>query len=102
MALGFAKLPPREDADACWRLHSWTDGQRDELGRLAAEPASILATTAQDASTVEVRDVAKRSKKHHAEASATSREPEADPPAKLKRKDYERELRRLHGELVAM
>ena len=24
------------------------------------------------------------------------------PPAKLKRKDYERELRRLHGELVAM
>ena len=26
----------------------------------------------------------------------------ADPPAKLKRKGYERELRRLHGELVAM
>ena len=27
---------------------------------------------------------------------------EADPPPKLKRKTYERELRRLHGELVAM
>jgi polyphosphate kinase 2 (PPK2 family) len=26
----------------------------------------------------------------------------ADPPAKLKRKQYEREMRRLHGELVAM
>jgi polyphosphate kinase len=48
--------------------------------------------------------VAKKSKKHHAEApaapSAASRE--ADPPAKLKRKDYEREMRRLQGELVAM
>jgi hypothetical protein len=26
----------------------------------------------------------------------------ADPPPKLKRKRYEREMRRLHGELVAM
>jgi polyphosphate kinase 2 len=31
-----------------------------------------------------------------------SQEAEADSPLKLKRKDYEREMRRLHGELVAM
>ncbi|HET9601544.1 MAG TPA: polyphosphate kinase 2 [Acidimicrobiales bacterium] len=37
-----------------------------------------------------------------AASSAASREAQADPPAKLKRKVYERELRRLHGELVAM
>jgi polyphosphate kinase 2 (PPK2 family) len=35
----------------------------------------------------------KKSKQEHADA---------DPPAKLKRKPYERELRVLHGELVAM
>ena len=34
--------------------------------------------------------------------SAASRGAGADPPPKLKRKAYERELRRLHGELVAM
>jgi polyphosphate kinase 2 (PPK2 family) len=48
----------------------------------------------------------KKNKQHHAQApaspSAASREAEADPPAKLKRKDYGREMRRLHGELVAM
>jgi polyphosphate kinase len=48
----------------------------------------------------------KKNKQHHAEASASSsaasREAEAGPPAKLKRKQYERELRGLHGELVAM
>jgi polyphosphate kinase len=48
----------------------------------------------------------KKSKKHHVEAPASSsgasREAEADPPPKMKRKGYEREMRRLHGELVAM
>jgi polyphosphate kinase len=44
-------------------------------------------------------------KPHHREAPASpvaSRAAGGDPPAKLKRKPYERELRRLHGELVAM
>ena len=48
----------------------------------------------------------KKNKQHHAEApaspSAASREAAADPPPKLKRKEYEGEMRRLHGELVAM
>jgi polyphosphate kinase len=48
----------------------------------------------------------KKNKQHHVQAPASlsqaSREAEADPPAKMKRKDYEREMRRLHGELVAM
>jgi polyphosphate kinase len=44
----------------------------------------------------------KKNKQHHSEALAASREVESDPPPKMKRKDYERELRHLHGELVAM
>jgi polyphosphate kinase 2 (PPK2 family) len=48
----------------------------------------------------------KKNKRNHGQAPASpsvaSGEAGADPPAKLKRKDYERELRRLHGELVAM
>jgi polyphosphate kinase len=48
----------------------------------------------------------KKTKQHHAQApaspSAASPEAAADPPPKLKRKAYEREMRRLHGELVAM
>jgi polyphosphate kinase len=48
----------------------------------------------------------KKNKRHHeqapASASVASGEAAADPPAKLKRKEYEREMRRLHGELVAM
>ena len=48
----------------------------------------------------------KKNKQHHAQAPASSsvasREAEADPSPKMKRKDYEGELRRLHGELVAM
>ena len=47
-----------------------------------------------------------KNKRHHVQApassSAASREAGADPPPKLKRKAYEREMRRLHGELVAM
>jgi hypothetical protein len=58
------------------------------------------------ASTLEVSDMAKKTKQHHVQAPASpsgaSREAGADPPPKLKRKDYEREMRRLHGELVAM
>jgi polyphosphate kinase len=50
--------------------------------------------------------MAKKKTKRHvqvpASPSAASREVGAEPPAKLKRKDYEREMRRLHGELVAM
>jgi polyphosphate kinase 2 len=54
--------------------------------------------------------MAKKHKHHHGEAPASSsvasREAAADsvanPPAKLTRKDYEREMRRLHGDLVAM
>ena len=48
----------------------------------------------------------KKNKQHPLEApvspSAAPREAETDPPPKLKRKAYEREMRRLHGELVAM
>jgi polyphosphate kinase len=48
----------------------------------------------------------KKNKQHHvptpASSSVASQEAEADPPPKMKRKDYEREMRRLHGELVAM
>jgi polyphosphate kinase len=46
-----------------------------------------------------------KNRKQHVEGSAAvvaSPEANADPPPKLKRKQYERELRRLHGELVAM
>jgi polyphosphate kinase 2 (PPK2 family) len=43
-----------------------------------------------------------KNKQHHLEAPVASREASVDRPAKLKRKDYEREMRRLHGELVAM
>ena len=38
--------------------------------------------------------------RHHAEARAP--QAEAGPPPKMKRKEYEREMRLLHGELVAM
>jgi polyphosphate kinase len=56
---------------------------------------------------LEVGDMAKNKSRHrHAQAPASpsgaSREAGADPPPKLKGKDYERELRHLHGELVAM
>ena len=48
----------------------------------------------------------KKHKQHQLEASvspsAASQGAEADPPPKLKRKAYEGEMRRLHGELVAM
>jgi polyphosphate kinase len=59
------------------------------------------------ASTLEVSDMAKKKNKQHraevpASPSAASREAAADPPPKMKRKEYEREMRRLHGELVAM
>jgi hypothetical protein len=50
--------------------------------------------------------MAKKNKRHHAEVPASpsvaSREADAGRPPKLKRKAYEREMRRLHGELVAM
>ena len=50
--------------------------------------------------------MAKKKNKQQLEASGSaavaSQEAEAEPPVKLKRKVYERELRRLHGELVAM
>ncbi len=44
-------------------------------------------------------------KQHDADAQAparTRRAGQAGPPPKMKRKEYEREMRRLHGELVAM
>jgi polyphosphate kinase len=44
----------------------------------------------------------KNNKQRHREASVASGKATDDQPAKLKRKAYERELRRLHGELVAM
>ena len=50
--------------------------------------------------------MAKKKNKRHLEdsvaSSSASREATVERPAKLKRKHYERELRRLHGELVAM
>src|SRR5262249_40607370 len=49
-------------------------------------------------------DVAKgKNKKHHSEGSSTiSAGSGGDAPAKLKRKEYEKHMQRLHGELVAM
>src|SRR5262252_1870488 len=41
-----------------------------------------------------------KQERHHAEARAP--QAEAGPPAKMKTKEYEREMRLLHGELVAM
>jgi polyphosphate kinase 2 len=54
-----------------------------------------------------VSDVAKKKNKNRhlegpASSSPASGEAAADPQPKLKRKQYEREMRRLHGELVAM
>ena len=43
--------------------------------------------------------MAKKNKQHHGQGSGVAA---ADPPPKLKRKAYEGEMRRLHGELVAM
>jgi polyphosphate kinase len=59
------------------------------------------------ASTLEVSDMAKKkNKQHRAEVQASPavgrQEAGADPPPKMKRKEYGREMRRLHGELVAM
>jgi polyphosphate kinase 2 len=48
----------------------------------------------------------KKDKQHdeqvHASAAARRHEAEAGPPTKMKRKEYEQEMRVLHGELVAM
>ena len=44
----------------------------------------------------------KKHKHHHTDAPAASGDAGAGPSAKMKRKPYEREMRRLHGELVAM
>src|SRR5207245_2586791 len=50
----------------------------------------------------------KKTKDEHAKAHSSANASEngnaaaAAPPAKMKRKEYEREMRRLHGELVAM
>jgi polyphosphate kinase len=48
----------------------------------------------------------KKDKQHdeqvHSPPAAARQEAEADPPPKMKRKEYEREMRVLHGELVAM
>src|SRR5271156_1785659 len=38
----------------------------------------------------------------HSSAAAARQEAEAGPPPKMKRKEYEREMRVLHGELVAL
>jgi polyphosphate kinase len=74
-------------------------GLRGHPGRPARD-ASI-------ASAREVRTLAKKKKdrQHQRDATAAStpsRETGADRPVKLKRKQYEAEMRRLHGELVAM
>jgi polyphosphate kinase 2 len=53
----------------------------------------------------EVRDMAKKNKRRHVEvpaSSSASGEANADPPGRMRRKEYEGEMRRLHGELVAM
>jgi polyphosphate kinase len=44
----------------------------------------------------------KKDKQQHTQALVASGEAAADPPPKLKRKQYEGEMRRLQGELVAM
>jgi len=54
------------------------------------------------ASAPEVSDMAKKNNKQQVEAPASASVAAADPPAKLKRKAYEGEMRRLQGELVAM
>src|SRR4029453_1036914 len=112
-----------EEDEACWRLYPRMDlgrtgnamgspvpTRRRNIGRVAAKQAGLdPRDEGEDASTAsarEVSDMAKKKNKHHVEASASSsvasREAEAGPPPKLKRKDYEREMRRLQGDLVAM
>ncbi len=44
----------------------------------------------------------KKHKHHQTDAPAAAGDPGAGPAAKMKRKPYEREMRRLHGELVAL
>ena len=50
--------------------------------------------------------MAKKKNRKHQEAPAVSSvaspEAAADPPGRMRRKEYEGEMRRLHGELVAM
>src|SRR6478672_8641258 len=51
----------------------------------------------------EVSDMATKKDKHERHhVEARSSQAEAGPPAKMKTKEYEREMRLLHGELVAM
>jgi polyphosphate kinase 2 len=78
-------------------------------GRQARLDAGTAAQDASTASAREVRDVAKDKKidqKHDLETpaslSAASSEAAGDPRPKMKRTEYEREMRHLHGELVAM
>ena len=101
-----------------WRVQShagglsWDGRHRDGLsrsrrhlqsrGRLAAQPASPQDGGAQhgvDRDRVRGGRDGQEDKQQHRLASG---EAAADPPPKLKRKEYEREMRRLHGELVAM
>ena len=80
-------------------------------GRVRSAPGSCehcgdIALTSPHPS--EVSDMAKKKDKEehdaevHASPAAAGQEAGAGPPPKMKRKEYEREMRGLHGELVAM
>jgi polyphosphate kinase len=79
-------------------------GARQAAGLLRA------GNCAQVAPLIGGSEMAKKKKDEHnrddaetrASSSAVQEEPGAGPPAKMKRKAYEREMRVLHGELVAM
>jgi polyphosphate kinase len=79
----------------------WAGADDTSKQRPARRPARLVpgrwAQTAVDREHLGgERYVAKKSEQHHEQASVASGEAAADPPAKLKRKAYGREMRRLH------
>jgi len=65
--------------------------REQEASETAAETEAVEAAADAEADTAEV-----------AEPEAVSEEAEPGPPPKMKRKEYERQMRILHGDLVAM
>jgi hypothetical protein len=109
VVLSVAESPALEDSNASGRLilgadgnaMGWTGADDTSKQAPARRPARLGPGTVGHgmASALEVSEMAKKNKQQHTPASG---EAAADPPPKLKRKAYEREMRRLHGELVAM
>ena len=117
-ALGVAESPDVEDVKPCRRLHPRMEGH--VVGSAGAEHRSEAAagslptpgprtgrmrlSTANNLGGERYGQEAEQAGPRPGPCVAPAARPEAgaDPPAKMKRKRYEREMRRLHGELVAM